>query len=122
MKSPSLYSVMTNESTDKENEDDEVILNIRISRGIREEFRVAAKMKGSSMSGLLHQFVIKSIREEKALDPSKFEKLLTKNSAPPRSASRKPSKKGENEMPEMTFEELQQWRAERDKQKKEKKK
>lgn len=128
MKSDNLYDVMTNESAGKEKEDDEVILNIRVQREVREQFRLAAKLKGSSMSGLLHQFVIKTIREEKSLDPEAFtrvQKPTKKNSALTflnKIESSEKTEEPEDDMPSMTLEELQEWREQRAKDKEKKKK
>jgi hypothetical protein len=53
----------------------EVLINIRLKPETREEFRIAAELRGASMSGLLHQFIVKTIREEKERDPQSFENI-----------------------------------------------
>ena len=53
----------------------EVLINIRLKPETREEFRIAAELRGASMSGLLHQFIVKTIREEKERDPEAFENI-----------------------------------------------
>lgn len=68
MDSVSLYIVMTKK----------VILNLRIKPEIRDEFNAVAELRGSSMSGLLHQFIVKSIREEKTQDLGGFNLILEK--------------------------------------------
>lgn len=51
-----------------------VILNLRLEPEIRDQFALAAKLRGASMSGLLHQFIIRTIREEKEMEPQAFKK------------------------------------------------
>ncbi|MBV9215307.1 MAG: hypothetical protein JO053_03950 [Acidobacteria bacterium] len=51
------------------------ILNLRLDPDVREQFAIAAKLRGASMSGLLHQFIIRTIKEEKAEAPQAFGKL-----------------------------------------------
>jgi len=58
-----LYIVATNK---------EVLVTIRIAESVREEFKKAAELRGSTMSGLMHQFIIRTIREEKQLSPHVF--------------------------------------------------
>jgi uncharacterized protein (DUF1778 family) len=53
----------------------EVLINIRLRYETREEFRVAAELRGATMSGLLHQFIVRTIREEKERDPAAFVEL-----------------------------------------------
>jgi hypothetical protein len=50
------------------------ILNLRLRPEVRDEFAIAADLRGASMSGLLHQFIVKTIREEKELSPQAFPK------------------------------------------------
>ena len=42
------------------------------------EFKVACLMRGGSMSGLLNQFIARTISEEKQRDPTQFLELLAK--------------------------------------------
>lgn len=58
-----LYIVATNK---------EVLVTIRIAESVREEFKKAAELRGSTMSGLMHQFIIRTIREEKQMSPQAF--------------------------------------------------
>jgi hypothetical protein len=53
----------------------EVLINIRLKPETREEFRIAAELRGATMSGLLHQFIVRTIREEKERDPEAFSNL-----------------------------------------------
>jgi hypothetical protein len=48
------------------------ILNLRLKPEVRDEFAIAAELRGASMSGLLHQFIVRTIREEKELAPQSF--------------------------------------------------
>jgi hypothetical protein len=50
------------------------ILNLRLDPKVRDQFAVAAKLRGASMSGLIHQFIIRTIREEQAEMPEAFGK------------------------------------------------
>jgi len=58
-----LYIVATNK---------EVLVTIRIAPEVRNEFKTAAELRGSTMSGLMHQFIVKTIREEKGENPQVF--------------------------------------------------
>lgn len=58
-----LYNVATNK---------EVLVTIRVAENVREEFKKAAELRGSTMSGLMHQFIIRTIREEKQMSPHVF--------------------------------------------------
>jgi hypothetical protein len=53
----------------------EVLINIRLKPETREEFRISAELRGATMSGLLHQFIVRTIREEKERDPEAFASL-----------------------------------------------
>jgi hypothetical protein len=53
----------------------EVLINIRLKPETREEFRISAELRGATMSGLLHQFIVRTIREEKERDPKAFANL-----------------------------------------------
>jgi hypothetical protein len=48
------------------------ILNLRLKPEVRDQFAIVAELRGASMSGLLHQFIVRSIREEKELAPQSF--------------------------------------------------
>lgn len=54
--------------------DKKAILNLRLRPEIRDEFAIAAELRGASMSGLLHQFIVRTIREEKEHSPQSFAK------------------------------------------------
>lgn len=48
------------------------ILNLRLDPLVRDQFAIAAKLRGASMSGLIHQFIVRTIREEKSDSPQAF--------------------------------------------------
>src|SRR4051794_1995788 len=48
------------------------LLTVRIDPVDLDDFAIAAELKGATMSGLVHQFVRKTIREEKERDPKAF--------------------------------------------------
>lgn len=50
------------------------IINLKVPPRTHADFRIAAKLRGSTMSGLLHQYIVKVIREEKERDPDAFRK------------------------------------------------
>lgn len=50
------------------------MINLRLSEDTHDAFKIACELRGASMSSLLHQFVVKTIREEKELDPKAFGK------------------------------------------------
>jgi antitoxin component of RelBE/YafQ-DinJ toxin-antitoxin module len=56
-----------------------ILINLRISEDVREDFRVVAELRGSTISGLLHQFIVKSIREEKDRDLRVFTQRREEN-------------------------------------------
>jgi hypothetical protein len=53
----------------------EINLNIRVRKDVHEDFRIAADLRGASMSSLIHQFMVKCIREEKKISPEAFGKV-----------------------------------------------
>lgn len=50
------------------------IINIKVPPQTHVDFRIAAKLRGATMSSLLHQHIVKIIREEKERDPAAFRK------------------------------------------------
>jgi len=58
-----LYIVATNK---------DVLVTIRIAPEIRDQFKTAAELRGSTMSGLMHQFIVRTIREEREAMPHAF--------------------------------------------------
>jgi len=61
----SLYIVKTKEK----------LMNIKMRRQTHREFQIAAELKGSTMSSLLHQFIVQTIWEEKKKHPEAFTHL-----------------------------------------------
>jgi|SRR5580704_1674993 hypothetical protein len=53
----------------------DAVINVRVRPQVRLEFRAAAEMKGGTMSGLIHQFIVKTIREERESDPVAFAEI-----------------------------------------------
>jgi uncharacterized protein (DUF1778 family) len=64
-----MVNVKTSKGKDK-------IINLRVAPEKRLEFKTASRLRGATMSGLLHQFMVKTIREEKDRDIAEFEKTL----------------------------------------------
>lgn len=50
-------------------------LNIRITPQLREEARIAAELRGLSVSALVHQYLVKVVREEKERSPAAFTEI-----------------------------------------------
>lgn len=48
------------------------MINVRLTPTVHDAFKIAAELRGASMSSLLHQFVVRTIREEKDMDPAAF--------------------------------------------------
>lgn len=61
-----IYNVMT-----KINK--EVNVNLRVREDVRDNFKIVAESRGASVSGLIHQFMVKLIKEERDLYPHLFE-------------------------------------------------
>lgn len=49
------------------------MVNVRLTPQVHEAFKIACDLRGVSMSSLMHQFVVRTIREEKELEPKAFE-------------------------------------------------
>lgn len=64
MRASIVYSVAS--SKDK-------MINVRLTPVVHEQFKIACDLRGGSMSSLLHQFIVRTIREERELDPKAFE-------------------------------------------------
>src|SRR4051812_6098785 len=54
----------------------EVRINLKISPTLRAEFHAAAHLRGASMSSLLHQYIVKVVREEKDRSIEQFDEAL----------------------------------------------
>jgi hypothetical protein len=66
----------------------DVLINLRLKPKTRDEFKVAAELRGASMSGLLHQFIVKTIREEKDRSPEAFVQVPQRKPTGPRKRKR----------------------------------
>lgn len=49
------------------------MINVRLTDETHEDFKIVCELRGVSMSGALHQFIVKSIREEKEREPQAFQ-------------------------------------------------
>ncbi len=65
-----IHDVMT--INGKEISGKEININVRVRRDVREDFKIVAELRGASMSSLIHQFMVKCIREEKKISPESF--------------------------------------------------
>lgn len=50
----------------------ERLVNVRLTPRTHEEFKIACELRGASMSSLLHQYIVRTIREEKEIAPKAF--------------------------------------------------
>lgn len=65
----------------------DVRINIRVKPQTRDEFHAVAYLRGAKVSGLLHQYMVKMIREEKERNLEAFEEALETIQARPSSAT-----------------------------------
>lgn len=72
------------------------LLTVRLKPQVLRDFKIAAEVQGASMSGLVHMFVIRTIREQKETIPKAFERhgdlerpVLTAKVKRPRSKERR---------------------------------
>lgn len=49
------------------------MINVRLTPAVHDQFKIACDLRGVSMSSLLHQFIVRTIREERELEPKMFE-------------------------------------------------
>lgn len=54
----------------------ESLLTLRVRPDVRDSFRVIAEMKGVTMSGLIHQFMMRTIRDMQDAYPEEFKVKL----------------------------------------------
>lgn len=52
------------------------MINVRLNDETHFEFKAAALLRGGTMSALLHQYIVKMIREEKERDRGEFNRAL----------------------------------------------
>lgn len=48
------------------------MINVRLKPSVHDEFKIACELRGASMSSLMHQFIVRTIREEKDREPQAF--------------------------------------------------
>jgi hypothetical protein len=48
------------------------MINVRLTPDVHDQFKTAVELRGASMSSFLHQFIVRTIREEKERDPAAF--------------------------------------------------
>lgn len=53
------------------------MITVKVAEATAQEFKVAALMRGAGMSGLLHQYIVSIIREEKERDLVMFENKIS---------------------------------------------
>jgi len=75
-------------------ESENVLLNIQLPRTARDDFRIAAKREGKSMSALVYRYILLTIRQAKAEAPE----LFPDYSPPPRIAG------GDSEIEQIIYE------------------
>jgi len=50
----------------------EKMINVRLSPQMHDDFKIACELRGASMSSLLHQYIARTVREEKEMAPRAF--------------------------------------------------
>jgi hypothetical protein len=50
------------------------MINVRLKPETHDDFKIACELSGGSMSSILHQFIVRTIREEKEMAPRAFAK------------------------------------------------
>jgi len=60
----------------------ERLVNVRLKEKTHQEFKIACELRGASMSSLLHQFIVRTIREEKEHAPHSFDVIEEPNTRP----------------------------------------
>lgn len=54
----------------------DVRINLKATEELRREFQVAAELRGSTMSNLIHQFIVATVWDEKKKHPEAFADLV----------------------------------------------
>jgi hypothetical protein len=60
---------------------DFVMVNLKVTAKLREEFKVAAKLEGMDLSNMLRQFMIRTVRDAKEREPESFQAEMEKSQA-----------------------------------------
>ena len=50
------------------------MLTVKVAAPVLQDFKIAAELKGGTMSAIVHMFVVHTIREQKERNPEAFEK------------------------------------------------
>lgn len=50
------------------------MINVRLKPETHRDFMIACELRGGSMSSILHQFIVRTIREEREMSPKAFAK------------------------------------------------
>ena len=58
------------------------MINVRLKPEPHDDFKLACELRGGSMSSILHQFIVRTIREEKENEPRAFKRAQTSNIEP----------------------------------------
>lgn len=58
------------------------MINVRLKPETHDDFKLACELRGGSMSSILHQFIVRTIREEKENEPRAFKRAQTSNIEP----------------------------------------
>jgi hypothetical protein len=54
------------------------MITVKVSKIVYAEFQAACEMRGGSMSGILHQFMVKTVTEERTSQPGIFAQILAR--------------------------------------------
>ena len=54
------------------------MITVKVTPQIYAQYQAACEMRGGSMAGLLHIFMVKTIHEEAARDPATFGQILAR--------------------------------------------
>lgn len=63
------------------------MINVRLAPDKHDDFKLACELRGGSMSSILHQFIVRTIREEKERDPKAFQTAPKGIEVAPRSST-----------------------------------
>ena len=70
-----------------------VNFNVKVREDIKDEFEIAAKLEGMDMSGMVRNFMIRTIREAKQREPEAFIRVpvykVNENEPKPKSKQKK---------------------------------
>ena len=58
------------------------MINVRLNPDVHDAFKTACELRGGSMSSIMHQFIVRTIREEKEREPQAFGRGSNANAEP----------------------------------------